>query len=148
MIRWAMVISALMSASALAESYICIEDQSVGFRYDKATDKWEGEIFKASNTKYVYSKSSRTGGWEIKVVGKSYPEAKCDADFNKAGLLICADGFTQFRMNKNNGRYLAVSPIGYWSDIKKLPKNASPIDYLFLEGQNTPYIEIGKCSPM
>jgi hypothetical protein len=46
-------------------------------------------------------------------------------------------------MNKNNLRFLVSSFIGYWTDNIK-----GWSDKLSKEGENTPYIPIGKCSPL
>ena len=49
-------------------------------------------------------------------------------------------GPLDFRMNKNSLRFLASHLYGYWTD-NVLSSNEFP------EGEGTPYMEIGKCSP-
>jgi hypothetical protein len=58
----------------------------------------------------------------------------CDADFDADGALQC-HGPEEFRMNRNSLRFVYVYPYGYWNHGSE-------------NGGDTPYVAIGKCSPM
>jgi hypothetical protein len=49
--------------------------------------------------------------WEVKELGKEFPVALCDRDFNKAGTLICGEAF---RINRDSHlrRLWAVGDFG------------------------------------
>jgi hypothetical protein len=59
-----------------------------------------------------------------------------------SAYLFCHGLGSEFRLNKNNMRFLNAYLIGYWSDgqTKGLLLGA--------EGDNTPSIEIGRCTPL
>jgi hypothetical protein len=133
----------LLATSAVASetSYLCVTDLATGFSFDKTTSSWKVANF-APRGKYLVSRSSGKGyAWEVKAVGDKEPQATCKKDFSEFGTLVC-EGFTELRMNRNSGRFLAIYAIGYWSDDKNL------LDGILREGANTPNMEIGKCSPL
>jgi len=116
---------------------------STGFSIDKSTGKWSPTSFVA-NEKYLVSKSTLKGyAREVKEIGSNTASIFCKNDFNEYGLLSCS-GIQEFRMNKNNGRFLTAYLIGYWNgDIKSKEGG-----FLLREGGDTPNMEIGKCSPL
>jgi len=127
----------LISTSGLAdEYYLCIGEQTTGFDYNKKNKRWSTASFHTN--KWMVKKSTdpsyKQEVWEF---GDSVPTIKCGEDFDEFGSLVCGD-IMQFRMNKNSLRYLYIYPVGYWSDTNKLKS--------LNEGENTPLMEIGKCS--
>jgi hypothetical protein len=133
----------LLSTPALAgDSYICIADMATGFSFDKSRRQWSSANFKATG-KYIVSKATiGENAWDVKEVGAPIPMSFCKNDFNEFGLLTC-DGLFQFRMSKNNLRFIRTALIGYWNDDLKGSKGE-----FLKEGANEPSIEIGKCSPL
>ncbi len=130
-----------VQASA-SESYLCVADMGTGFVFDNTRKQWRISNFKAEG-KYVVIKSTRKGYVrEVKKIGETSVVAYCKNDFNEYGALSC-ERLYQFRMNKNNLRYLLIYPVGYWTDNKNAPKHDP-----FAEGEDTPRMEIGKCSPL
>lgn len=122
-------------------SYLCVADRATGFGYEKSTG-WSNVSFTASS-KYLVSKSTRKDTtWEVKTVGQRVPFSLCENDFSENGALICK-GLPEIRMNRISGRFLSVYPIGYWSDDMNVKGETR-----FREGANTPFMEIGKCSPL
>lgn len=114
--------------SFAGESYLCVADKSTGFDFNKTSKEWYSTNFNTTNQKYIISKSiipSYT--WDIKVLGGG-TEAYCKNDFNENGILICGVAY-EFRINIKKLRYLKSYLSGY-----------------YLNGSDTPYIEIGKCS--
>ncbi len=71
--------------------------------------------------------------WVVANVGSDFPMYVCPKDFTSSGSLFC-EGFGSFLMNKANLRFQIYYQVGYVSDQK--------------EGPDTPYIGIGKCSPL
>lgn len=143
----AALIWALFSASALAsDSYRCVSDRVTGFVFDKARKEWRSAEFKPDHT-YVIGKTTRQGYlWEVKESGEKEPLIYCPRDFNEFGSFHCSGATTEFRMNKDNGRFLRAYLVGYWTDETAATKS-DRID-LLEEGKYTPFLEIGKCSAM
>lgn len=135
------LIGVISTTPALAkdDAYLCVAESSVGFSFDKTSRDWERTNFKAES-KYVLSKSSDVGKeWEVKKIGES-SGTPCEGDFNMHGFISCK-GILDFKMNKISLRYIVFHPYGYV--VKDYPKDGP-----FQEGSMTPYLEIGKCSPL
>ena len=113
------------------EAYICIPKSSTGFRYNKLTNNWEQTQFKVSEEKKIIRKTDR--GWERRIFGEKSGDS-CKGDFNEYGFLFCYWFGGQTKFNRKHLRYLETYEIGY-------------IDGKDVDG-NTPYIEIGTCSPL
>lgn len=144
MIKVALALGALLLSSsvAAADSYLCVADMAAGFSFEKTARNWKSSTL-IPKGKYIVSRSTRKGfTWEVKEVGDKDASILCKDDFSEKGALVC-DGFTQFRMNRTSGRFLAVYVIGYWTDDKNAKEGE-----LFREGADTPHMEIGKCSPL
>ncbi len=132
-----------LTGAALAQQYLCVAEQAAGFSYDKATKEWKNATFKASS-KYLISKADGTwGAFQVTRIGDDSPFIFCKSDFNEASFLLCSAGLAaigDFNFNKTNGRYLYSSPFGYYN---VLPEANNITD----ENSDTPFLEIGKCSP-
>jgi len=134
------LIAVLPNSSALAkdDSYLCVAEDAVGFSFNKTSKKWERANFKAED-KYLVSKSSEASkGWEVKKIGES-SATPCEGGFDENGFLTCIE-LLDFRMNNKSLRYMVIHRYGYV--VKEYPRGK------FEEGSITPYIEIGKCSPL
>ena len=70
--------------------------------------------------------------------------AYCENEFNESGAIICCKTTYIFKMNNINLRYLKIYPHGYYNDNIKY-KNWG---ILLKEDSDSPYMEIGKCSPL
>ena len=134
----ALVMVCLISTAALAEeSYLCIAEQSVGFKFDESKKTWSSTIVK-TQSKYIVKRSPDSKNkWDVFQFGDELLSAECEKDFNKSNNLFC-DGIIYFEMNRNRLRFLSAMHLGY-------------IDYdntkdRWKEGQNEPNMEIGKCS--
>jgi hypothetical protein len=124
----------LFSTNAIAQTgYVCIADKAAGFSFDTYSKTWNNANFKVSDSKYVLSKSG--GSWQWKKMGESYPSS-C-GEFSEYGYLKCDNGFTQVSFNKKNLRYMKSYLVGYVNG-----------GIAGKEGEDTPNIEIGKCSPI
>lgn len=129
----------ISSALAKSTSYLCVAESAVGFSFDKATKDWGRANFKAES-KYVLSmQSDEKKGWEVKEIGESRG-TECEGGFSEHGFIECK-GLIDFQMNNKSLRYIIVHKYGYV--VKEYPD-----DGLFKEGSLTPYLEIGKCSPL
>lgn len=124
------------SAAVLSQnSYLCIPDLATGFSYQKNLDKWKISTFDVAKNKYILTKSN-TNKWEWKIFGEEYSNVNCDNTFSEHGYLNC-NGFEQIQFNKKNLRFMKIYRIGY------VNKGIGGI-----EGEDTPNMEIGKCSPL
>lgn len=134
----ACLLGALLSTSVSASnSYLCITDMATGFAFDKNQNQWHSADFKAGR-KYIVSKQTDSeSAWEVREVGLNFATSFCKDGFTKYGTLSC-QGPEIFLMNKNSLRFLSVYIVGYWGSDDKSTH----------EGENTPSISIGKCSPL
>jgi hypothetical protein len=136
---------AVLPALASAESYLCIEEQSTGFRFNTAQKTWQQSNF-SSNRKYLVKPNtdqSLKGKWIISEIGEPVPFAWSEYDFTSAGALRCEGSFGEFAMNRKSLRFVKTYIYGYWTDAIPGEQNGA-----FIEGKNTPDISIGKCSPL
>lgn len=128
-------------SQALAQniSYLCVAENAAGFSFDESTKNWGYANFKAESKYVLSNQSGEKEGWEVKEIGKSRG-TECEGGFNESGFIGCK-GLIDFQMNNKSLRYIIVHKYGYvvseYSD-----------DGLFKEGSITPYLEIGKCSPL
>lgn len=135
-----------MVASATT-TYLCVADKATGMEFDKATKTWDITRFKASG-KHVVSQATEAelalspAKWLVKEVGDKMPSYTCSEGFSKLGQIYC-QGFGEFKFNRENGRYLRTYTFGYYNDIP-----GKPNELFGAEGENTPLVEIGKCSPI
>lgn len=128
-------------------SYLCVADKAAGLGFDKGRGTWESKTFKA-DSKYLVSQASQaelaisTDKWLVKEIGQSFPSYSCAEGFSKQGQIYCR-GFGEFKFNRENSRYLRTYTFGYYNDT---PGKTDPL--FGAEGDNTPVVEIGKCSPI
>ncbi len=147
------VVIAILSAGVYAadrekpkEQYLCIGEQMAGFGYDKNSKQWYSMKF-SNTSKYVISRTTRPNdvSFQITEVGDSHPYGWCKEDFNSAGVLSCGMVMGDFTFNKNNGRFIRSSPFGY-IDVGQVSYR-DPEKKITDDKTDTPYMEIGKCSP-
>jgi len=139
--KYGLLVLFFVSSTSFAEKYICLADTVTGFKYSETSEKWVQTKFIADD-KYIISKSD-TESYAFKVVeiGSKYPVANCAEDFGEYGYLICGGAGQDFRFQKKNGRYIRSSVMGYFN---VLPSSNGITD----STSDTPYLEIGKCSPI
>jgi hypothetical protein len=125
------VLGCLFSTSAFAvESYLCIGEQATGFIFNETNKTWSTS--KLTTRKWIIKKSETPSSkWVVLMFGTDSPVAYCKEDFNENGSMVC-DGFFDFRMNNIKLRFISAYLIGYWG--------------IHAEGEDSPSIEIGKCS--
>jgi hypothetical protein len=130
------------------ESWLCVEELDTGFTYDKRKEKWRVAAF-GQTGKYLVRPAKKPttaffplgytpGVYEITEVGSDLVQAYCGRDFDESGDLMCIGIFTDFRMNRNNKRFIYISSSGYVITTNKDTD----------EGTDTPLMSIGKCSPL
>jgi hypothetical protein len=121
------------------EKYLCVAERSTGFAYNEFSKSWESTNFK-TDAKYMISKSSDKGdSFKVTKIGDDYQEFECQKGFNEYGYLLC-EGVGEFRFNKKNKRFIKIYPIGYYNVLPEINKVTD-------KSSDTPFIEIGKCSP-
>ena len=125
-----------LTGAALAQQYLCVAEQAAGFSYDKEKKEWKTTTF-GVRSKYVVSKAEGAKhAFEVTEIGKTVPSFYCESDFDRLGFLRCPNALGEFKFNKDNGRYLSSYLAGYYDMLSEEH-----------EGSDTPYLEIGKCSP-
>ncbi len=138
-----------LSFPALAESYLCIAEQSTGFKYSKQSKEWSATVFSTDN-KYVIRTTTKDdviiadmykgANYIVHQLGESFPIFFCRG-FNEHKNMDCR-GFGNHSLwfNSNTLRFQVVDEDGYVRPtIKALGTELK-------EGDSTPHLEIGKCS--
>lgn len=148
------LLTLLWTSEALAETWLCISDQSTGFIFKSG--RWE-HVFFSSNDKYVLRsiKASDKGSIALAVqpnsthifseVGERQPAIGCVADKQSesdAGFIRCEGPGTFVLFNKKSLRFQIFYSIGY-----VIPDPESEFGMETQRG-NTPSLTIGKCSPI
>ena len=136
-----------------SEKYLCIADQSVGFTFDEAKNQWSRAMFK-TDSKYIIQPSEiEQIKWIVYSFSPKITIGYCESEFTAIGKLYCSLGSNTFLMNKNNNRFIFSKMDGYWNDgindiIKETDRNnKNPLlDFETIEGNRTPYMEVGSCS--
>ncbi len=131
----------LLSDVAYAgEQYLCTADRASGFSFNKSSKEWEHTTFKA-NSKYVISKpDDGSSAFVVREIGQSFPTAWCKDAFNQAGFLFCEGIGGDFKFNRRNGRFISAYLMGYFNVVPGVNEITDATS-------DTPYVEIGKCSP-
>lgn len=130
--------------SIAVDAYMCLPKNTAGFQYSETLGHWKTTDLK-TNDKFIVSKSKLPGyAWKVTKYMKIAPMYVCEEDFNNAGYLFCEES-GEFRMNKHNLRYIRTYILGYYNlNVKDANGNVKKEG----KGSSTPYIEIGRCSPL
>lgn len=126
---------------AVPGTYLCIADKATGFSYKEKYQKWDSANFNVSDVKYIITKSkpllisenNQKEVWAIKHFGDESVFAYSKEDFSNKDIIIIRGGY-EFFINKISLRYLKIYNQGYWDGKDN--------------NDNTPHMEIGKCSPL
>jgi len=128
------------SIPCYADQFLCVAGGITGFSYEAPSDEWKETSFIDKDSKYLVSKNeSEHAVWKVTQVGEQFAFAYCRKDFNKHGFLSCSGHDGEFRMQKENGRFLKTYTLGYYNvlpSVNNITDNSS----------GTPTLEIGKCS--
>lgn len=141
-----------LSNITLGQQYLCIGDLATGFSFNESINQWQRSSFSVDDSRYVVSRDENSSGdvnnYVVKRIGEDFILATCSNDFSEAGSMTCRNGFNTFNINRENGRFMHVFSFGYWTVLSR-NENDPFQDFLGIydEAANTPYIEIGKCSP-
>lgn len=112
------------------QAYVCVTNNSTGFRYNSNAQMWERAGFNVTDEKRLLKKIP--SGWRWSDFG-SQSGHDC-GEINSFGLLNCNILFGELRFNKNTLRFIETYTVGYIDG-----KN---------DNKNTPGISIGTCSPL
>lgn len=125
-----------------ADGYVCAATHAAGFRFDKAEDQWVSATFR-TDSKYLvrpsrsedlaFIRMAHTIRWVVVKIGDSRPIGYCEDGFGDNGILSC-EGIHEFVVNSRTLRFEHRFDLGY---------AISPGE----DGDVTPYMEIGTCSP-
>jgi hypothetical protein len=138
-IAFVCTVTALAPSSALAESWLCIADQATGFSFNSVSKKWADARFDVADRRYlIVSEDDEKYPYMVKRFGKpdSLPML-CDA-FAAETFLHCRGLAGNFRFNQKTLRYIHTYDVGYI--------NPTPGLNDMTEGEDTPFMEIGRCS--
>ena len=123
-------------------SYLCITDQVSGFAFDAQSSKWVATTFVANQRfilrrvrdddqdRYMNSK------WTLSEFGQRSPMLFCRNDISNETHILSCDSYFLLMFNYDTLRFQLIYPIGY---VNPAPNH---------EGEDTPAIQIGKCSPL
>jgi hypothetical protein len=138
----ALAFALTISTAALGQdSYLCIADAIAGVDYSAETKRWTPSVFNHADKKYAFRRAKpgeksgdREFKWGLYRFGSTVPRVACPTDFGDGTTIFCND-LTLFSFNKTTLRFQSIYPIGYVLPLGK-------------EGNDTPAIEIGTCSPL
>jgi hypothetical protein len=125
-----------------ATEYLCVAEQSTGFKYDKSTKAWrQAKLNKTQRYKIRRPRLEDflTEPMAWAVVQNNDPVARfgCKNEINYGFLDCSGPGTAQYMFNFRTMRYTSAFLYGYVNS--GLPKSPD-------ERAETPYIEIGTCS--
>jgi len=139
----ALAVFALLPLASWGEGYTCTADMATGFSFKGGM--WNSANFQPDR-QFIVRPTTQTEQpvmptvldpkWDVLVVGDKRPSNVCP-EFDTTGNLVCLGPYSEFRMNKDSLRFLYSYLSGYWD---RGPPGS--------EAGDTPYIAIGKCSPM
>jgi hypothetical protein len=140
-----LAVGLLTTTPAWAEGWLCVAENATGFAYNAERDEWDQTRF-STDEKWVISKfpvpadpSRQVWVWRVMGLGENFVEYRCN-DSPSEGWLLCeptGGGDNAFRFNHKHLRFLRGHMYGYVDAVEK--DGERPL---------TPYIEIGKCTPL
>jgi hypothetical protein len=134
----------LLPSAAWAEGYLCAGDKATGFAFNPTRKEWNETRFRVDSKYLIRRKNDKDALWKdalwvVVEVGESVALATCNSDFTEWGTLVC-DGMRRFIFNQKNMRFQIYYQGAYiWEGDGT---SSGP------ESTDTPYIEIGRCSPI
>jgi hypothetical protein len=115
-------------------TYLCIVDLATGFNF--VSGNWKSVNF-PPGAKYIVRPARgdelKLSRWVVVAFGEERSMARCE-EFNQYGWLVGCNGIQEFKFNKETLKFLTAYLIGY---VRTEPGK---------ENDNTPSIEMGKCS--
>tara|TARA_R110001583_G_scaffold155072_1_gene306768 strand:+ start:2280 stop:2822 length:543 start_codon:yes stop_codon:yes gene_type:complete len=129
--------------ASFADEYLCSADSAAGMSYVHSKEAWITTDFNVSGKQYLISKF-RTATLAVREVGNNSHQISCfKGGINpKNGFLLCNNpGVGEFRFNAINGRFLMAGLGGYYNVLNDVNKVTD-------KNSRSPYIIIGKCSPL
>ena len=149
------ILSVAFSRAASADGWICIPDRATGVIFDKGTGSWHEARFGVYGKRYIirHLTDAERRGWELTLGPQDHSPLQFEfgevgshdlepciydhVDKNGNHTLICGLSLAErhIQFSPQTLRFQYVYLVGY-----VLPGN--------VEGEDTPYIEIGKCSPI
>ena len=124
--------SVVLPTVATAESYLCVADYATGYHYNKQAQAWEVARFSTEGKKYLLSE--KVGSWVWNTMGeKDY--TPCDK-FSENDTIQCRE-IVQYYFSRKTLRYQASVTVAF-TILERDTRYAN----------DSPYIEIGRCSAM
>jgi hypothetical protein len=140
-IAWSAIGVLLAGPAAAQNAYLCITDVSAGMVFDRDVGNWREATFKTGK-KYVFRKTpaedpKTEGRWALFRFSQTSPWLVCPAYVspNEDRKVICQTSFDKFLFNKQSLRFQ------YYYD-------GSYVDPSGADDTDTPFINIGTCSPL
>ncbi|TXL70611.1 hypothetical protein FHP25_33710 [Vineibacter terrae] len=128
----AVVALAVVSAGGARaqESYLCTEEQSTGFLFDKVRRAWQPSVLVADRKLVVHLDQGATRTWFVSEGGRRTSSYWCPSGWVNDEM-SCTGIAGSFWMNRKTMRFLYVYKWGYLDG----------------DSPDTPNITIGRCSP-
>ncbi len=145
----------LAQDTAKGKSYLCIADKSTGFTFNESTASWDQTNFRVDDNKYLVRPakpdddlvfaSRETFVYGVWRLGEDKVMIECDHAPNEYHWLRCNRSSESFTLNTKSNRFMLTFRGSYLvSTFTPGVADSSGED----RGGDTPFIEIGKCSPL
>ena len=143
----AMIFVVLVVPSAIAQdkspsAYLCIADMSTGFKYKDG--RWQSASFDVTDHKYILRRTKESdssllkdAAWVWGELGDEYMVRCKTTSPESKGFISCEDIAVNVTVNVNSLSFQIIQDLGYVRS-----------DRDYGEDSSTPFLEIGKCSPL
>ncbi|CAN1517817.1 hypothetical protein MCEMSEM23_00987 [Rhabdaerophilaceae bacterium] len=126
------------------ERWLCVTDAATGFSFDLESKRWRATHFRSEDkwiirrpdendiSRLKRMRQAKTPQWIVAHFGGGQTGGFCSDDFREDEL-TCGIFFGQLKFNRKLLRFITTVDFGY----------VTPVE---IEGTDTPYMQIGRCS--
>lgn len=120
----------MQPVAAEEAKWLCLPIAATGFKWKDGA--WSESSFRVDQDKYIVSQRANPPGYSVSELGEQQGTECKDIAGN--GTILTCDWIEEWRINLSTLRYLRVYMAGFWNGVDS--------------SDNTPLVEIGKCSKL
>ena len=143
------------------QSFLCIPDKSVGFKFNDRTKEWDQADFRVGDDKYIVRPTTDEDAslflfpvskpYAVWILGEDYPDVFCNEGISEFHWLKCGEN-PQFFLNTYTNRFMYIYHGSYMAATIESGGRDEEGNLTFVDredtGGDTPIMEIGKCSKL